>query len=591
MASIEFQTIGTDDSDAEQRRAIREGGRTKTVSDDNFEGVSGTGLPSVDLDLSCKTGNNENPEVVVDVTQNDKWVRIPVTKATLWEDKDGAASITRTGRIHFPMELGGESILQFIDGFRSNNEFLEQKDPYDKCRIFFYDNNVDNEEESKWILKHFGYIGGVGSASNSLEGRFWVYDPADIMAGIPVDKPWTEPTYKEVLSYVQSKMEESSVFSNISLVDVTGNNVPSIKLSEQEQSEPLDLPSFEIEGNLPVIGSFQLPVNYFADSVLEFITDELFTGQKTFKPNRHNLVDLLNWFSNLADARWWFEPQLDGTALVVDSGAYKSNAENSAYERRYFVDSKAMEKWELIQADQRSQSFEQQLDDNEDEPEFDLNIDFQWGLTDNLSTKDGETNIPENYLPPSNYNTFTDIDVLNNNALVDMKPFNTLEVFGESQRVDLRGDNNPYDDASSSGVPSEEYPYVKVQYGPLLDRAKGFEFSPNPIESDKVVIDAAEQQAKNELRKHLEETTEGSLQLRGEPHIAPHDYIVTLPVCEDTYRNVEAEPVEFEVNAVKHERTATEQYTTELGVSIQVVDSKINVVESEYRKVGGNGSE
>jgi hypothetical protein len=166
-----------------------------------------------------------------------------------------------------------------------------------------------------------------------------------------------------------------------------------------------------------------------------------------------------------------------------------------------------------------------------------------------------------------------------------------LEVFGESQRADLRGDNNPYDDASSAGIPSEEYPYVKVQYGPLLDRANGFEFAPNPIESDKVIIDAAKQQAKNELRKHLEETTEGSLQLRGEPHIAPHDYIVTLPVCEDTYTNVEAEPVEFEVNAVKHERTATEQYTTELGVSIQVVDSKINVIESEYRKVGADGSE
>jgi len=433
-------------------------------------------------------------------------------------------------------------------------------------------------------LKHFGYVGGIGASTGSLEGKFWVYDPSDIMAGIPVDKPWTEPTYQEVLGYAKTKIEESSVFSNISLVDVTGNDVPSVKLGETAET-----PS---EGST---GPFQL-----ATDVIGFLSDlvakELLKGQKTFKPNRHNLVDVMNWFADLTDARWWFEPRLEGTSLVVDSGAYKSNAENGAYERRYFVDSKALKKWEGIQQQRALDSITKTAEENgvqlyKQTSDIDVTNALERDELVNVSDNSVSINdaIPEDYLPPHNYETFTDIDVLHNDALSDMKPLNTLEVFGETRRVGLK-DNNPYNNAASTGTLAEEYPYVKVQYTPLLDRGNGYELSVNRIESDKTTISATEQEAKKQLRKHLEETTEGSLQLRGEPHIEPHDYIVTLPVCEDTYTNVDASPIEFEVNAVKHKRSATEQYTTTLGVSIQVVDSNVEVVKSKYKRIGEDGS-
>lgn len=244
---------------------------------------------------------------------------------------------------------------------------------------------------------------------------------------------------------------------------------------------------------------------------------------------------MMDWFTNLIDARWWFEPTANGPVLTVDATAYKEGSEEGNMERRYFVDEAVTDEWQKLRRDN--------------------------GKDDTY---------------------FTSANTLNNNALVDIKPFNTLLLFGESETLRER---YPFQFGSSSApaAMTSTYPWIKVQYKPLLERADGYEYSSTPIESDKSYLKQATEQARGEFRKHISEQTEGSMELRGEPHIMPFDYIVTVPTCNDTYRNANADPITWEVNGVKHIRRAGEQYKTELGVSIAVLDEHITV-ESEYRE-------
>jgi len=202
--------------------------------DDNFAGSDGypntDNLPDADLDFSQKNDNAPmNPEVVVDVkqdidvtddaqlledgaelvvgeeveagdeyeTKKEQWIRIPVTEVTEWINKDGPADMTRTARIKFPFEWGDHSIIQYINGFNSQNNLAEQNDPYDECRIFFFDNDID-----EWVTAHYGYVGGVGPANTEGVGKFWVYDPADLMQGIQVSKNWSEPSMGTVIDFM-----------------------------------------------------------------------------------------------------------------------------------------------------------------------------------------------------------------------------------------------------------------------------------------------------------------------------------------------------------------------------------------------------
>jgi hypothetical protein len=526
-----------------------------TAPDSGFEGTSADTLPEASLDFSCVNSGVVNPDVVVDVMQNGEWVRIPVTGVEQWINKDGPADMTRTAKVTFPFEWGGHSIIQYINGFDSQNNASDQKKPYDVCRVFFYD-----EEIEEWQITHYGYIGGVGPATETGVGKFWVYDPADLMKGIQVSKSWGEPTLQNVLDFAlrgtdeQGRpvgLEKRSVFDSGIGIHVMGRGeIPQRKQTDVREE---DTQNFAITGSLPLIGSFRIPVPGIIGDIFnwveENIVEPLLGGQKRFQINRHNMVDYMEWVSGLVDARWWFEPSPDGPVLVLDATAFKSGAGKDKYERRYFVEERLVE---------------------------------------------------DGYSPPDKP-VYGEVDTLNNSALADIKPFNTLYLYGESTTYRERyGGGRGYrsvqaqEDAEAStsedmsvaaspGVYTEEYPFVKVQYPPLLDRAGGYEYSAQPVESDKVYLEEAKNQAVREFRKHIAEQSEGSMELIGDPHIMPFDYLVTVPTCNDTFRNANAPPMTWEVNGVKHSRMAGERYTTELGVSLTVDDSQLNVT-AEYRE-------
>ncbi|WP_226041166.1 hypothetical protein [Natrinema sp. DC36] len=427
-------------------------------------------------------------------------------------------------------------MTQYINGFDPQSD--TPNSPFDQCRIWFYD-----FQDEYYQVEHFGYIGGVGPAAENGQMKFWVYDAADLMRGIPVSKSFDDVTIQQLLNFVVRGyddngapvgLEHRTIFDDVGMYIAGFQNVRVIK----DHIDPTDPDvgggeDFTIEGSLPIVGSFQLNIDDVIDDIFEFmlpnvsdIIDDLVGGEKSFRRNRHNLVDVMDWFAGRIGGKWHFEPTPYRPVLFFDNtGDTRDNDDQFA--RRLFNDKYIGE-------------------------------DFEGNYTDNID-KD----------------SFEDVTVLDNQALYDIKPFNTMHVHGEVPG-DLKATILP-------NVNNEYYPYAELKYPPLVDNAGGYEYTAPVVNSDDLTPKQAEKTAINEFRQHLEEETEGSILLKGEPYIAPYDYIRTIPVCNETYPNQNLAPITYEVNSVKHTRSATEQYKTELGVSLVFDESKLEI-NSEYRE-------
>lgn len=515
-------------------------------------------------DLSCKSDNPpQEPEVRVDVRQGDQWVRIPVTSVELWINKDGPADVTRHAKVRFPTEWGGNDITQYINGLQASEE-RDDSTAYDRCRIWFYDH-----ETNAYQIAHYGYIGGVGPSDTGVN-KMMVYDPADLMRKIQVSKSFGDPTIAQVASFCVNGeddngnpvgLEQRSVFKNISYYIAGPQEV------KNQKTDMRDLGGAEPSKSDISIMGFNL--SDYVDDIFDFyfgseVTGGVLGGQKRFQFNRHNLVDVMDWFMSEIGGRWFFEPSPEGPILFIDN----TNAQNEEgernedgdYARRLFID-------DMIGLADR------------DEP----------GLAPNESPSDqGFAGDISEY---TDRHAFTTVDVIDNTAMYDIKPFNALELMGESRTFRERygraggtmADEANFGGAGSPGAYTEVFPYVKVTYPPLVERAGGYEYTAPAVESDKVYLDQAVRQAKKEFEKHLEEESEGSITIKGEPFIMPHDYIQVIPHCGDTFANTEVNPITYEVNRVKHKREAGSRYTTELGVSL-VYDESLVEIEKEYRR-------
>lgn len=488
-------------------------------------------------DFSCKSENPpQEPEVRVEVKDDGSWVRIPVTLCELHINKDGPAGITRTAKVKFPAEWGGKNITQFINGFSGIDD-----NEYDECRIWFHDD--EPSDANHYQICHYGYIGSVGPAAETGVMKFWVYDPADLMRGVPASKTWDSPNIAQVLDYVvrdeENGFENRTIFDDIK-VYIAGENEVRKKKKEIDPTSIIATDESETDEGDGLLSIGAGPFQFKFNDIIDDITETLFgsdvtTGwledSKYFKLNRHNLVDMMDWFAERLEAKWHFEPTPDGPVLLFDnSKSIKVDGQDKGeFSRREFIDR------EMLTYD-----------------------------------------VSEGYTPPTSFinrDVFEPIDVIHNQALVDIKPYNTLYLYGQ-ENATIRG---------WDGV-KEDFPYVKLQHEDLYNNAGKNEYSAPVVESDAIRLDDAEAEAKKEFREHLEEQTEGTITLKGDPYILPYDYITVQPVCKGTFPNADVSPVDYEVNSVTHRRAADERYKTELGVSLRFEESDIEVVESRRMK-------
>ena len=503
------------------------------LDDGGFNGTNADSLPSVTADFSCKSQSAPaNPDTVVDIRTEAGWIRIPIIGIEQWVNKDGPADINRTSKVRFPLEWGSQSIVSVLSGFEGQDG-SDTNPTYDLARVAFYD-----ELAGEWIITQLGYVGGIGP-HNRGSGKFWIYDPADLLKGQSIAKTWSEANLAEAIEFpisgTDARGESVGIQNNIFDVSVTSK----IYGIERDTAVTTTTGSDEYLEESPLGGFFN---TIGIDSEIENLyawMDTIFGEptidvQKRFQANRHTMVDHLNWLCERIDGRWWFEPKPDGLILVIDVGRA-----SHTYSREYFADNNVLE-------------------------------------------PDADTN-------------YNDVNVLNNSALIDIKPFNTLYVNGESALHYERYGDGPVEvggggvvtdflESASTGAASEKYPSVKVSYQPLLERANGEEFTTQHIESDAITLEAVENEAVKKLRNHIAEQTEGSMEIQGAPTLNPYDYLIAKPVCDDTFTNVSSQPLTWEVNGIKHIRNAGERYTTEIGTSIAFDDSQVTVEEKTYKQ-------
>jgi len=493
-------------------------------SDAAFDGFDHPSLPDVGLDFSCKnSGSATMPEAVVDIKSDGVWTRLPITEVETRVNKDGPADLAATSRVYCPVTWGqsanGDEKIPIYQYVGEADKSDDGETEFDTARVMYW-----NQYSEEYTVESFGYVASVGPSAQNGVFQFYVYDASDLMNNISVTKSYDGPTAQQVAEFVafdpQYGLEENSP-------------IPIIGVTVTAPSEERDVEGFFESTTKQVVGwvNEDVPILKYPDSIFEagegfreWLDDTLKTGgHKHFRKNRHTLTDVMVWLTSEIGGSWYFEPTAEGVVLVVNNGA----------EDDYKI--------------ARTAYYDGQFDPD--------GLDYIQGFN-----------------PVA-------VDVLNNNSLEDLKPINHLELNGEtaeSYRLPS-GDRVTVDGPITS--PEEHtkvFPHVEVDYPPLLERAGGRKLGPRPVEAGTSTLSEAREQAVGMFKKRHEDNTDGSIEIKALPSIRPYDYMAAVPVCNNTF-DAGMNPIQYEVNSVKHHVTADEPYTTSLGVSLALDEDQLEV--------------
>lgn len=267
-------------------------------------------------------------------------------------------------------------------------------------------------------------------------------------------------------------------------------------------------------------------VNIAADTVVRTV-DNLLESTKRFQRNRDTLVDVLDWLTDKTNTRWWFEPTADGPILVLD-------ADNTS----------------TVHADSSVRG----VDDTVAEP-YEL--------------------VVENV-----------IRVIENSALNDMSPVNAVTVRGEAHGSPtgtgigtVQTVTGITEQLGGPSVVAKRYAEATAQYDPLVDRADGQLYTGPVQEVESITLEDAEREATSILKESINNVSEGSISSFGDIYVQPHDTIVAYPRCGQLVDTSDV-PLAYEVTNVKHVKKSTEQFVTEVQVSLLLSDDLITTSSS-----------
>jgi hypothetical protein len=511
-----------------------------------------------------------------------EWIEIPTTEVSQWIEKGDAAQIQRTAKVQFPTQWGDDT-----DDVRHNSprKLIEESgqvgnNPFLFARIWWQDQQGD------WVLAHHGWVGGVGGASADGTSKLWVYDFAELVSGVPVGVTFTDTTRggaaERIAGLTRSntpiplselfifppRTEEEFAIADIRLANQSSDFITRLSEAEVDPEKLISDPESGFRGaQYFAIESFDGPDRPILDpnstdvvspqdvATLErqvlFGDLEKDTQQqrapppvvssaitaKSFKSNHDTLLDVWRWYEETSDAKLHFEPLADSVALVSDI----------VPERRTFVQKEVAE-----------------------------------AVVDGRATP---------FADEDDYQGHKTVSVINNNALYEIKPLNTLQLRGSYPSGIVNDIKNDIKKGAGNLLKGsyqpkgKRYPVVKVQAPALVEAADGTELSGEVVESNVSQQQKAEQQAVRKLAKKLEEPSEGSIVLGGQPRLMPFDAVDAFEVCDDQVI-YEQTPVRYEVESVKHHVSTDEPFTTEASVSVWANDDTIEVVESRMVEKG-----
>ncbi|WP_135302115.1 hypothetical protein [Haloarcula amylovorans] len=177
-----------------------------------------------------------------------------------------------------------------------------------------------------------------------------------------------------------------------------------------------------------------------------------------------------------------------------------------------------------------------------------------------------------------------DIDVINNDALVELTPVNTLVANGKAaSSLVAAGD-------WELNIPDNTYWSVKARHGPLYKRAGETEYIGEPeFASGAESLQEVKNEAKSLLKQNIDQSTSGDIQTRLAAPVKPFDTLDALPTCDEEIATNQ-NPITYEIQRVHHKVRAgnnpeNERTHTELNVGLHAAMDEIEVIEKSKKSV------
>jgi hypothetical protein len=491
-------------------------------------------------------------DILVDIQASEQlsqydiqWHRIPITGFEQWINKDGPAAINRTAKVTAMNDVlvGQRKNIPTYPLVGDTNPDSEPK-PLAEYTLDGYFNtmllNRDSEANSDpfvrsrvWIyddqveeykLTHHGYAGGYGPTDNPLTRKFWIYDVADLLRDIPVGKEFENATLSELIRFVLSGTDDTG--KDVGIEKKTPFDVISVDFPSKDELSSRTLGELLGEDE-NIDGIF----DFAEEFLIGLVRGEQLADRVRGAPKRNKLFQRNR--NNLIDV-------LNYIATLIDGIWYIEPRPNGV----------ALQ----IRADWSTENYGREFTDQTQE-----SSDAQFNVT-----------------------------VLENTALSDIKPINTIRLNGKSKSRLGKFIEDPSRTALEVDSLGERYPYAKLRYDPLYEAAGQQELGPTDVKGDATDPKGAEREAYKEFISHVEESTEGNITLLGDPMPLPYDYIDAAPACLGNI--IQQQPIEYSINDVHHKKYAGEQFVTELGVHAKIIGNPIDgdgsnfTIESEYRQ-------
>jgi len=169
------------------------------------------------------------------------------------------------------------------------------------------------------------------------------------------------------------------------------------------------------------------------------------------------------------------------------------------------------------------------------------------------------------------------IEIIENDALEEIRPVNTIVVNGAASDTLFAVEDHEIN------VPTDEYVGAKARHTELYEKAGGTEIHAEPeFAGSANTKGEVENEARSQLKRALDQSTDGSVTARFAPLIEPHDTISVKQTCGPS-----SSPTRYEVNRVHHKIRADEPSTTEMSVSVPSLMADIEVVDSWEKSTTG----
>ena len=473
----------------------------------------------------------DDHECSVDVPPAEVYVGTDKTKIPILNEglrtelrRDGVLDITKHSEVYFPSEWPlTDDAEPYSGAVRALNP--NEENVYDPVDVYVTDTLTDEQR-----LVHRGFVMGVGGGGQgNVERRMTVGDPAQLLGALGFENSYeTGTNVLTVIEDVVDRFRQTSIVPNV-FSDVSISEYARRAITEES------VVVSEVDSDAETESGF---VPSLAGDIVEGPFDILETGADlAFPPGTDAIGDLV-----------------DATGDVVSDSVERQLS--SPYELDYRAN-------DFTAADA--------LKDVQDK----LN-----GVLFFRAADESDTSIELAYLDdPSTTHTAehlggTDVRVLRNNAIHEIRPINSLEA---------RGDTN--DDG--------QFPWVVVKHDELHSRANVELTDTERIEGVTNIVGLAKQTA-SRLQDRIQESSLGSMRLEPAPEIQPYSVIESHPACGDDVSD-DYPPMEYEVERVVHTISATvpdmeqgdrRRHETQVKVTIPTGIDDMSLVDSEMLDSG-----